>query len=143
MSKPARSLRRDGEFLHAVDVRWGDMDALGHVNNAKYFTYSESARIAFLDELFAGDPQFMDRHGPILAAISCDYHEQVHYPARLELGVRIAGMGRSSVQLQCPVFQQGKTEAVADIQATIVWFDYAEQKTVPVPQLLRNCYKQA
>lgn len=141
MSKPERSRREAGDFLYPVEVRWGDMDALGHVNNAKYFTYSESARIAWLNEIFAGDEAFMNQHGPILASISCEYHEQLHFPAQLELGVRIEKMGRSSVGIVCPVFRKDIDVAVADIRAIIVWFDYQAQRTIAVPDRLRALWQ--
>lgn len=133
-----RSNIKDFSFLHREQVRWGDMDSMGHVNNAVYFRYSESARIAFLDQLFGDDPAFMAKFGPILANISCDYHDQLHYPAPLRVGVAIERVGTSSLTLRCPVFREGEELAVADTVAVIVWFDYTAQTTVPIPQSLRD-----
>lgn len=133
-----RSLRSNFDFAKSVEVRWGDMDTLGHVNNAKYLTYTESARIAFFDEVFAGDESFMNGQGPILAGISCNYHQQVHYPAMLEAAVGFKRMGTSSLVLACPIFLCGQDEAVADVETTLVWFDYKAQKPMPVPQRLRD-----
>ncbi|ORE86058.1 Thioesterase superfamily protein [Oceanococcus atlanticus] len=133
-----RSLRSNFDFAKSVEVRWGDMDTLGHVNNAKYLTYTESARIAFFDEVFAGDESFMNGQGPILAGISCNYHQQVHYPAMLEAAVGFKRMGTSSLVLACPIFLRGQDEAVADVETTLVWFDYRAQKPMPVPQRLRD-----
>ena len=133
-----RSRRDDFHFFKPIEVRWGDMDSLGHVNNAQYFVYSECARIAYFDELFAGDESFLREQGPILAAIACDYHEQVHYPAQLEVGIGIRRMGNSSLELVCPIFHQGQDSAVADIRATIVWFDYVNQRSMPLPERMRG-----
>ena len=133
-----RSLRGDFSYVRRMDVRWGDMDSLGHVNNATYLTYTESARIAFFDEVFAGDESFMNGQGPILAGISCNYHEQVHYPATLEAAVGYKRMGNSSLVLACPIFVLGQEQAVADVETTLVWFDYKAQKPMPVPQRLRD-----
>ncbi len=138
MSKPIPSTRKEAAFRKRIEVRWGDMDALGHVNNARYFVFSESARIAFFEQLFADDSSFMRAQGPILAGISCDYHQQVHYPADLEVEVRIESVGSRSLVMNCPVFRCGETQAVADMRATIVWFSYAEQTTMPVPSRLRK-----
>lgn len=133
-----RSQRSAFSWLKPLDVRWGDMDALGHINNAKYFVYAESARIAFFDEIFKDDEAFMNGQGPILAATSCTFHEQVHYPAALEVGIACASMGNRSLELACPVFLQGQDEAAADVRATIVWFDYSQQQAIAVPQRLRD-----
>lgn len=136
MSRP-RAQRKDFQYFKPIEVRWGDMDALGHVNNAQYFVYSESARIAYLAELFADDPSFMNGQGPILAQISCDYHAQVHYPAQLDVGIGITRLGRSSLVLACPIFHQGQDSAIAEVSATLVWFDYQAQASIAVPQRLR------
>lgn len=138
-----RSKRSQFEFVKAMQVRWGDMDSLGHVNNARYLTYTESARIEYFDQLFAGDPTFMNGQGPILAGITCDYHEQVRYPANLEAAVGIKTMGNSSLVLACPIFLAGQESAVADATATVVWFDYEQQTPIAVPQRLRDLCAQA
>lgn len=133
-----RSLRKEFSFFHPETVRWGDMDALGHVNNANYFRYTESARVAFFAQLFAGEAGFMREWGPILAHIGCDYHVQLHYPATLAVAVGIESISRRSLVMRCPIFRDGEDSAVADVRAVIVWFDYARQQAAPVPQRLRN-----
>lgn len=132
-----RSRREHFSWLKPQEVRWGDMDALGHVNNAVYLSYSETARIAFFDELFADTPSFMNGEGPILASLRCDYHQQLHYPAQIEVGVGIRQVGRSSLELISPVFRVDEDLAVADMFVTLVWFDYAKQRSMPVPERLR------
>ena len=122
-----------------LDVRWGDMDALGHINNCEYFRYSESARLRYFEELFGGGKTvFANDEGPILADIGCAFHEQVVYPAQLEIGVAVTRVGRSSLDLITPIFRAGETTAVADVRAVLVWFDYANQQPAPVPELLRQ-----
>lgn len=133
-----RSQRNDFAWFKPMEVRWGDMDSLGHINNATYFVYAESARIAFFDELFADDEAFLNGQGPILASTSCNFHEQLHYPATLDAGIGCASMGNRSLVLACPMFRQGEDKAVADVSATIVWFDYQAQKSIAVPQRLRD-----
>ncbi len=138
-----RSQRNDFSWFKPIEVRWGDMDALGHVNNAQYFVYTESARIAFFDDMFRDDDQFMKGQGPILASIACNYHEQVHYPASLEAAIGCKSIGNRSLELACPIFRQGQELAVADVRATIVWFDYQQQKPIAVPQRLREFWAPA
>lgn len=143
MSRPEVSQRTVNEWIYPLDVRWGDMDMLGHVNNAKYFSYSESARIAFFAEVFGPElSRFENGTGPILADIGCSFHRQVHYPATLEIGVRVVKIGRSSLQLNTPIFLTGETQAVADVRSVIVWFDYDKQTPVGVPKELQKYLQQ-
>src|SRR5690349_22599845 len=72
-----------------IPVRWGDMDALGHVNNVKFFTFDESVRLAYFDELARADATFMKNHGMILAHIGADFIAQLRYPATVETGMRV------------------------------------------------------
>lgn len=139
MSRPEISQRRENEWVFPLEVRWVDMDMLGHVNNAKYFSYSESARIAFFAEVFGPEmSRFQNGTGPILADIGCSFHRQVHYPSSLEIGVRITKVGRSSLQMNTPIFLKGQNEAVADVRNVLVWFDYDKQQPATVPDELRK-----
>ncbi len=139
MGRPAISTRKPGMWMMPLEVRWADMDMLGHVNNAKYFSYSESARIAFFETIFGPEiSRFQMETGPILADIGCSFHRQVHYPARLEIGVDITRIGRTSLELNTPIFKAGEDTAVADVRTVIVWFDYASQKPAAVPEVLHS-----
>ena len=132
MSAPTREEFR--QFI-PMTVRWGDMDALGHVNNVQYFRYGESGRIAYFDSLEKDDPKFWKEYGIILASMACDFLAQVHYPAELELGTRVTRLGRSSLNMQTAIFQDGKVVAV--LRGVMVWFDYTAQKTLPIPESVR------
>jgi acyl-CoA thioester hydrolase len=127
--------REDFRQFIPMTVRWGDMDALGHVNNVQYFRYGESGRIAYFHALEQEDPRFWKDYGIILASMGCDFLAQVHYPAELEIGTRVTRIGRSSLGMQSAIFQDGKVVAV--LQGVLAWFDYATQKTLPVPQHVR------
>ncbi len=137
-----RSRRADYRHFHRLSVRWSDMDALGHVNNAKFFTYSESARIKFFSELLPEDPALGAGAGAILADASCSYHAQLRYPADIEVGLGIERIGSSSLIMRCPIFVAGAALAVADIRTVLVWFDYVNQCSVPVPDQLRAVVRE-
>ena len=132
MSAPKREEFR--QFI-PMTVRWGDMDAIGHVNNVQYFRYGESGRIAYFDALEQVDPTFWKAHGIILASMGCDFLAQVHYPAELEVGTRVSRLGRSSLEVSQAIFQ-GDT-VVAVLKGVMVWFDYGVQKTLPIPEHVR------
>lgn len=122
----------------AVPVRWGDMDAFGHVNNAKYFTFCESARIAYFEAIGLGPQTTTPVHGPSVVTATCNFRRQVHYPATLEVGVRAARIGRTSFPLEYGIFVEGTDELVADGSSVVVWVDYGAGKSTPLPEDLKQ-----
>ena len=132
MTPPARS---DFRFVISLTPRWGDMDALGHVNNVKFFTYDESARLEYFQRLMQGDPKFWKDYGLILARIEADFLAQLKLPAELEIGFRVAKIGRTSLQTEAAMFREGQVVAVT--RGVVVWFDYTNSKALPVPEAVR------
>lgn len=125
--------REQFRYFTRLQTRWGDVDQIGHINNAKYFTYDEQARISYFEERLKAAGQ-----GPsiILARIACDFLVQVHHPSDIDYGMRITRMGRSSLYTEGALFVgdvcHARTEGV------VVWFDYAGQKTGPIPEAVRQ-----
>jgi acyl-CoA thioester hydrolase len=124
--------RADFGFFLPLVTRWGDMDALGHVNNTKFFVYDESARLDYFQRLMAADPRFWNEYGLILAHIEADFIAQLKPPATLDIGFRIARIGRSSLGTEAAMFL-GDT-LVAVTRGALVWFDYRAGKPLPVPE---------
>jgi acyl-CoA thioester hydrolase len=124
------------DFAHVVRIptRWSDLDLLGHVNNTRYFTFDEDARLAYFETLMK-EPGFWKERGFILAHIEADFLAQLHHPAELAIGLRVARLGRSSMNTQAAMFN-GDT-LVATTRGTIVWFDYINQKPMPIPESVR------
>jgi len=120
-----------------LDVAWGEMDALGHVNNIRYIAWAETARIALFRQLgMATLPE--DPVGPILARIECDYLEPVEYPARITVGIRAERVGNSSMTLEHEIWRTGAPErVVARGKAVVVLINYATQEKVRVPDAVR------
>ena len=143
----ATATRDEFRFSTPIAVRWGDMDTLGHVNNAVFFTYAESGRIAYRDAVFGGDDALSNPEvdtGMILAGIDCDFIAQVKHPATLDVCCRVSHIGRSSLRYQVAMFVQGSDAPAAISNATAVWFDYKAQSPVPVPDDVRaaiNAYE--
>jgi acyl-CoA thioester hydrolase len=67
--------------VEPIAVRWGDMDSMGHVNNAKYFTYCESARMSYFAAIRLPDHREVPTQGPALAAATLNFRRQIRYPA--------------------------------------------------------------
>ena len=120
-----------------MPVRWRDMDAVGHVNNATYFVYVESGRIDYFEALGArvgGDLV----GGPILADIQCSFIGQLKYPAQIDIGTRTTKIGGKSFTVEAGIFIAGTDELVATSRGVVVWFDYENQQTVLLPDLVRE-----
>ncbi|MEC9359590.1 MAG: thioesterase family protein [Pseudomonadota bacterium] len=123
-------------FRQSLQVRWGDMDALGHVNNARFFTYDESLRLDYFAQLTQTGGRLGQDFGLILARIECDFKAQLHAPATLEIGYRIRKIGRTSFRTESRMVHGDALIAV--VQAALVWFDYAENRAIPVPGPIRE-----
>lgn len=122
----------------AFAVHWGDMDALGHVNNARYFTWFESARIALFERVglsSVGRPEV----GPILAHTRCDFLAPVTYPAALVAGSRIERLGDTSFTMGYGVAHAASPgELVARGEGVVVLIDYTSGAKVRIPDDLRR-----
>jgi acyl-CoA thioester hydrolase len=121
-----------------IEVRWGDMDAMGHVNNAVYFTYCESARIHLLRELGIEGRAEGSRRGPVLVSASCDFKQEVTYPAVLDVGVRVEAIGQRSFRLSYGMFLRGTDQLVALGASVNAWVDFAAGRAVEIPSQVRE-----
>lgn len=127
-------------FAHWITVptRWGEMDALGHINHAMYFRYIEEGRTTWIDRMCSDWEGLWQKQGLILADIQCSYIKQLKHPVTVEVGTRIARIGGSSMRVDAAVFEQGEDQAAAISKGVVVWFDYELQKTASVPGWLRE-----
>jgi acyl-CoA thioester hydrolase len=130
--------RTDFRHVTPVTLHWGDMDALGHVNNVIFFRYVESGRISYFDDLAMHDPSIWGGEGPILADIQCTFVEQLRYPAEIEVLTRTARLGGKSMTLEAGIFVKGADTPAATSQAVVVWFDYQKQATVRISDAMRE-----
>lgn len=125
-----------------LPVFWGDQDAFGHANNAVYFRWLESARIAYLERVAMAEKRAADAIGPILAAITCNYRRQVKYPDTMVVGTRITRIGRTSLTMDQQIWSCSHRALVADSGSTVVIFDYQAERSSPVPAALRDAISQ-
>ena len=116
------------------DIAWGDMDALGHVNNARFFEYFQNARIQWLGELGFHLP---NSTGPVVAQISCNFHAPLHSPARICIRSWFYDPGHSSIGLAHELHHE--QTCIANGDSRLVWLDYARHQSIPIPDAIRNC----
>ncbi len=118
------------DFVYRDTVRFRDVDAMGHVNNAVYLTYLEDARIAFLRPLGADVPDM------ILARAEIDFRAPLAEGDELEIGVRPVRVGTKSFELEYEV--RVGDEVAAEAKTVIVSYDYASGRPVAVPDHWRE-----
>jgi acyl-CoA thioester hydrolase len=112
-------------------MRFGDTDALGHVNNASFAAYTELARLAFM-RLLLGDTV----RSLILARLSIDYRRQVTWGESLHVDSWVEKTGRSSMTLGQAVYADGTL--AADVGSVVVYFDYANGKPLALTPAMRQ-----
>lgn len=122
-----------------IPVRWGDMDALGHVNNVVYFRYFEMVRIDYFEQVNWGVLSQTDdiKIGPILAHISCQFIKPVKFPDVLQVAVRAKKIGNSSL-IQEYEAHSPSLGLVAKGESVVVCFDYENNAKIHFDDVLRK-----
>ena len=98
----------------------------------------ESARIALFDKIDLIALQKEKRIGAILAATTCDYRRQIHFPDTIQVGIRVSRIGRTSIGLEHTIVSETQNAVVVEGTSTTVVFDYQAQKPHPVPESIRR-----
>lgn len=132
-----------GSGSHSVTLRipvaWGDMDALGHVNNTIYLRWFESARIAWWEAIPTAGRLQAQGVGPILARTSIDYRRPVKYPDTIEITVTTLRVGGKSVTLGYRVASSAQNNAiVAEGETVLAMLNYLSNQTLQIDDELRT-----
>jgi acyl-CoA thioester hydrolase len=121
-------------FRHAttIEVRWRDLDALNHVNNAVYFTYLEQARVRYLQELGL-IPTIPSGIGFILAEAYCQFKSPLTLGERVTVRIRVSELRRSSFVFEYRMEGEDGRLA-AEARTAQVCYDYDDQHPIPIPE---------
>ncbi|HET6396689.1 MAG TPA: thioesterase family protein [Pseudoxanthomonas sp.] len=119
-----------------ISVRWRDMDAMGHVNNAKYVSYLEEARVRWMQ----GVPgvSMTDPVAPVVAATHVNYRAPIVWPNDIVVELFVERLGNSSVTIGHRIVDQ-KDEGVlySDGHVVVVWMDTRTGRSAPLPEAIR------
>jgi acyl-CoA thioester hydrolase len=128
----------DFRFFHPIDVRYGDLDPQGHLNNAKYLTYFEQARIHYFVELglFKPGQSFLDI-GVILADARVAFTTPVEYGMPIKVGVRSSQLAYKSITVKQNIVHAESEEELASGQVILVAYDYHKKESIPIPDEMR------
>jgi acyl-CoA thioester hydrolase len=128
-------------FRHFIplDTRWHDNDVFGHVNNVVYYAYFDTAVNRHLMDAGLLDPMTSQIVG-LVAETGCTYFASVAYPERLEVGLAVTRLGRSSVTYRLGLFREGGATCVALCRYTHVYVDRASGDPVAIPDANRRLF---
>jgi len=126
-------------FRHQLDVRFRDCDSMGHVNNAVYFTYLEQCRLTFWRQL-TGEGSPLSR--VIVAHAECDYRSPALFGDRIEVGLNVGEIRRSSFVLVYQINHVESGRRLADGKTVMVTYDYAAGSSVPIPPATRSLLEE-
>ena len=119
-----------------AQLRWGDMDAMGHVNNTLYFRYMEMARLEWIFAAGAGTD--LDGDGPVIVNAFCNFLRQLEYPGTVRVQTFVADPGRSSFDSYHTIVRSDEPDVVyAEGGARIVWTNFRARRAVPLPAWFR------
>ncbi|MCX6067886.1 MAG: thioesterase family protein [Chloroflexi bacterium] len=128
----------DPHFFYPIEIRYSDLDPQGHVNNARFLTYFEQARVNYLInlDLFSKNQSFLET-GIIIAEAKVTFKAPVYFETEARIGVRVSRLGNKSFTMEYEMSDQaGKLYASGS--TSIVTFDYRSHATIPVPPMWRE-----
>jgi acyl-CoA thioester hydrolase len=118
-----------------IPIRWGDMDAMGHVNNTVYFRYMEQTRIDWFDAVLPRAAR--GGHGIVIASTSCQFRRALTFPGTVEVRLYVGAPGASSIPTFYEMRVDDDPEPYATGEAVVVFIDAEKGKPVRIPEALR------
>lgn len=126
-------------YVAVQKVHWGDMDALGHVNNVIYFQYLEQARLEMMEAL-GGFPRLFDEQiGMVVADARCRYKAPVVYPDTLHIGIRVQFETETRMRLSYALFSAQLGRVVAEAETVQYTVSPQSGRPVATPAWFREC----
>jgi len=131
-------LLKDFTFVVDINIEWGDMDALQHVNNIEYFKYFQVARIGYFEKIDSESVMGKTRISSILASTQCKFIYPLAYPDSISVGVRVDTMADQYFTMKYAVVSHKHQRLAAIGDAKVVIFDYVNNKKASIPNEIRK-----
>ena len=120
-----------------IPIRWGDMDAMGHLNNASYFRYLETCRIDWFHTLGAVPDK--GQEGIVIVNAFCNFYQQIEYPGNVLVKMYVSDPGRTTFESWATMEMANQPGVVyAAGGATTIWVNFQQKKAMPLPDWLRT-----
>ncbi|NUU04449.1 acyl-CoA thioesterase [Herbaspirillum robiniae] len=136
-SKPVPGPRAGYRHFHPIQTRWMDNDVYGHVNNVVYYSWFDTAVNHYLVD---GGVLDIER-SPVIGLVietRCNYFASIAFPEQVEVGVRVAHVGRSSVRYELGIFKDGEDSAAAQGHFVHVYVGRESRRPVEIPAKMRE-----
>jgi acyl-CoA thioester hydrolase len=125
-------------FSIPLTIRFGDMDAMGHVNHAKYLTYCEQARIEYFRQLTKRKVDEKREESIIIAAISMQFRAAAIGGDSINVFTRVSRMGSKSFDLAYEILHAERSTLLCEGSSVQVMYDYAAGRSIPIPDSFRR-----
>ncbi|TKF21038.1 acyl-CoA thioesterase [Vibrio genomosp. F6] len=135
------NLLKEYSVITEIPVAWGEMDALNHVNNAVYFRYFETARIAHFNKVELMEEMAMTKVGPVLGETQCRYKLPVTYPDTLLIGSKVTDIQSDRFTMQYEIVSKKLRKITTIGSATIVMFDFKTNQKAELSERLTLAIK--
>lgn len=135
MNQPADALPKP-LFRMPLQLRWSDLDAFNHVNNARYLTFLEEARIRWFDSI--GEAWVTDEFAPVVVSVQLNYRQPIPYPADVEIDLYVEKIGTSSTTIAHRIVSADGKTLYNDGNVVAVWIDRRTGKARPLPESVRK-----
>lgn len=141
MTRPAPLNRSDFPHFEPMSTRWTDNDVYGHVNNVTYYAYFDTAVNRYLIRSGVLDIATSPVIG-LVVNTGCHYFSPVAYPDALEVGIRVATLGNSSVRYEVGVFREGEAETAAHGHFVHVYVNRESRRPTSLPPAMREALQR-
>ena len=129
--------RSDYSYFHSITTRWADNDIYGHINNVVYYSYFDTVANQYLIEFADFNPVSAPVIGVIVHS-NCNYIKAIAYPDKIEAGLTVKKLGRSSVTYGIGVFRQGESAACAYGEFVHVFVNRKNNLPMSIPTKIRE-----
>jgi len=128
----------DFRFYHPIEVRYNDLDPQGHVNNARFLTYFEQARVHYVIHLNLWDGRSYFNIGFILADAQVTFLDPVLFGQEIQAGVRVTRLGNKSLTMEYSLEDIQTGQQLARGSSALITYNYHDRCTIPIPDHWRQ-----
>lgn len=132
--------RADYPVFRTITTRWNDEDVYGHVNNAAYYSFFDTAVNGYLIDATGADIRRLPAIG-LVVETGCVYRRELRYPGPVEVGVAVDRLGGSSIVYRLGLFQGPSADAAAEGRFVHVYVDRETRQVTPVPDRIRDAVR--
>jgi acyl-CoA thioester hydrolase len=132
----------DYHFYHLIEVRYGDLDPQGHVNNAKFLSYMEQGRVFYFKQLKLWEGGSFLNFGVILADVQITFRKAIHFGDTVRVGVRISHIGNKSMTSDYRIEDAREGSEFASGSSVLVAYDYENKRTIAIPEDWRQAIQR-